>query len=161
MAIIKKAKNINIQVANNYTSISKISHEECEEVIIEATKKNLELSSQKRAILQGFGKDSEKNEKKENGEIIEIYWSYGENNMRLSGDSKFYVDMNLIVQTRYYEEGESVEVLIKSDDNNPIADGISELKLTGKIDSEGMIFFKEPLKNYSLHLLKEEENENI
>ncbi len=60
MAIIKKAKNINIQVTNNYTSISKVSHEESEEVIIEATKKNLELSSQKRAIMQGFGKDASK-----------------------------------------------------------------------------------------------------
>ncbi|WP_326983289.1 hypothetical protein VUJ46_01705 [Chryseobacterium sp. MYb264] len=57
MAIVKKASNINIQVANNYTSLSKVSHEESGEVIIEATKQNLELSSQKRAILQGFGKD--------------------------------------------------------------------------------------------------------
>ncbi|AKK71410.1 hypothetical protein OK18_01040 [Chryseobacterium gallinarum] len=71
MAIIKKAKNINIQVTNNYTSISKVSHEESEKVIIEATKQNLELSSQKKTILQGFGKDgttddgnTEKNEKK-------------------------------------------------------------------------------------------------
>ncbi|WP_294281831.1 DUF3289 family protein [uncultured Chryseobacterium sp.] len=57
MAILKKASNINIQVANNYTSLSKVSHEESGSVIIEATKQNLELSSQKRAILQGFGKD--------------------------------------------------------------------------------------------------------
>ncbi|AKK73013.1 hypothetical protein OK18_10660 [Chryseobacterium gallinarum] len=57
MAIIKNAKNINIQVANHYTSLSKISHEESEEVIIEATKQNLELSSQKRAIMQGFGRE--------------------------------------------------------------------------------------------------------
>lgn len=57
MAILKKANNINIQVANNYTSLSKVSYEESEEVIIEATKENLELSSQKRTILQGFGKD--------------------------------------------------------------------------------------------------------
>lgn len=60
MAIIKKANNINIQVSNNYTSLSKVSHEESGEVIIEATKENLELSSQKRAILQGFGKDEKK-----------------------------------------------------------------------------------------------------
>lgn len=57
MAIFKKASNINIQVSNHYTSLCKVSHEESGEVIIEATKQNLELSSQKRAILQGFGKD--------------------------------------------------------------------------------------------------------
>lgn len=62
MAIIKKANNINIKVANNYTSISKISSEESEEVILEATKQNLELSSQKRTIMQGFGKDAQNDE---------------------------------------------------------------------------------------------------
>lgn len=79
MAIIKKAKNINIQVTNNYTSISKVSHEQSEEVIIEATKKNLELSSQKRAILQGFGKEGEKeaDDKKiliDKGVVKKGYW---------------------------------------------------------------------------------------
>lgn len=59
MAILKKANNINIQVSNNYTALCKVSHEESESVIIEATKQNLELSSQKRAIMQGFGRESE------------------------------------------------------------------------------------------------------
>lgn len=59
MAILKKASNINIQVSNNYTSLCKISSEESQSVIIEATKENLELSSQKRAIMQGFGKGGE------------------------------------------------------------------------------------------------------
>lgn len=59
MAIVKKANNINVQVTNNYTSLSKVSHEESGEVIIEATQQNLELSSQKRAIMQGFGRESE------------------------------------------------------------------------------------------------------
>ena len=72
MAIIKKAKNINIQVANNYTSISKISHEQSEEVIIEATKKNLELSSQKRAIMQGFGKDNIREENTSKNKVKKI-----------------------------------------------------------------------------------------
>ncbi|MFC6269827.1 peptidoglycan recognition protein family protein [Frigoriflavimonas asaccharolytica] len=72
MAIIKKAKNINIQVANNYTSISKISHEQSEEVIMEATVGNLELSSQKRAIMQGFGKDSEKNKHETDNKVESI-----------------------------------------------------------------------------------------
>ncbi|MEY8758759.1 DUF3289 family protein [Chryseobacterium tongliaoense] len=62
MAIVKKANNINIQVSNNYTALCKVSHEESESVIIEATKQNLELSSQKRAILQGFGKDGKGDE---------------------------------------------------------------------------------------------------
>ncbi|WP_353150197.1 hypothetical protein [Chryseobacterium sp.] len=72
MAIVKKASNINIQVANNYTSLSKISHEESEEVIIEALKENLELSSQKKAIMQGFGKDSGKKAEPEKSKLLEL-----------------------------------------------------------------------------------------
>lgn len=76
MAIIKKAKNINIQVANNYTSLCKVSYEESEEVIMEATKGNLNLSSQKRVIMQGFGREPKASEKskdsKNGGPIITI-----------------------------------------------------------------------------------------
>lgn len=107
MAIIKKAKNINIQVANNYTSISKISHEQSEKVIIEATKKNLELSSQKRAIMQGFGKESDEVKQRK---ITEIQWTYGEDNTILSNSSKFFVDMNLVVQTEGYDDGETINI---------------------------------------------------
>ncbi|EJL76051.1 hypothetical protein [Chryseobacterium populi] len=72
MAIVKKANNINIQVSNNYTSLSKTSHEYSEEVIIEALKQNLELSSQKRAIMQGFGKDAEKKDTPAESKLLEI-----------------------------------------------------------------------------------------
>ncbi|MBV8326115.1 hypothetical protein [Chryseobacterium sp.] len=79
MAILKKASNINIQVANNYTSLSKVSHEESGEVTIEATKQNLELSSQKKAILQGFGKggQADPEDKKilvDRGVVNKGYW---------------------------------------------------------------------------------------
>ncbi|KUJ50308.1 DUF3289 family protein [Chryseobacterium sp. JAH] len=73
MAILKKANNINIQVSNKYTSFSKVSHEESEEVIIEATKQNLELSSQKRTLMQGFGKDGAGDEDCKEGVIKVSY----------------------------------------------------------------------------------------
>ncbi|ASK31735.1 hypothetical protein CEY12_17160 [Chryseobacterium sp. T16E-39] len=72
MAIVKKANNINIQVSNVFTSLSKTSHENSEEVIIEALKQNLELSSQKKTIMQGFGKDSEKKDKPVESKQLEI-----------------------------------------------------------------------------------------
>ncbi|WP_144283267.1 hypothetical protein [Chryseobacterium echinoideorum] len=59
MAIIKNAKNINIVVKDTYTSISKVSYEESEEVIIEALQDDLGLISQKKVVKQGFGKESE------------------------------------------------------------------------------------------------------
>ncbi|MCJ7934548.1 MAG: hypothetical protein MUW56_13185 [Chryseobacterium sp.] len=89
MAIIKNAKNINIQVNNNYTSLSKVSHEESQQVIIEATKQNLQLSSQKKTLLQGFGKggtiDDEETVDKVNG----YYYNYnGAYEGRVAGEKK-------------------------------------------------------------------------
>lgn len=53
MGIYKKATNIYIKVRGTYTSISGTSYEEVEEVIIEATKGDLELISAKKVILDG------------------------------------------------------------------------------------------------------------
>lgn len=89
-------------------------------------------------------------------QITSMYWAYEEENTSLMDDSKFFVDMNLIVQTRNYEEGESIDVTIKSDDGEPLADGLNELTLSGTVDKDGMVIFKEPLKAYTLELMTEE-----
>ncbi|CAA7195293.1 type VI secretion system Vgr family protein [Chryseobacterium potabilaquae] len=92
-------------------------------------------------------------------QIASIYWAYEEENTSLMEDSKFFVDMNLIVQTRNYEEGEGVDVTIRSDDGEPLAEGLDELTLSGTVDREGIVIFKEPLKPYTLELMKKEERE--
>lgn len=58
---------------------------------MEATKQNLELSSQKRAIMQGFGQEGERKEDDTNskGQITEMYWTYGEGNIRITESSRF------------------------------------------------------------------------
>ncbi|CAA7387194.1 type VI secretion system Vgr family protein [Chryseobacterium fistulae] len=89
--------------------------------------------------------------------IVSMCWAYEEENTSLMDDSKFFVDMNLIVQTRNYEEGESIDVTIKSDDGEPLAEGLDELTLSGTVDRDGIVIFKEPLKSYTLELIKEEE----
>ncbi|QIY91205.1 hypothetical protein [Chryseobacterium gallinarum] len=157
MAIIKNAKNINIQVANHYTSLSKISHEEAQQVIIEATKQNLELSSQKRAIMQGFGRGEALTDDESDGKITKMYWTYGDEKTPLTDSSKFYVDMNLIVETEGYKDGETVEVAIKAEDGEPIAEGIDELTLTGTVE-KGQVIFKEPLKAYTLTIMDDKED---
>nr|WP_315032609.1 hypothetical protein [uncultured Chryseobacterium sp.] len=158
MAIIKNAKNINIQVANNYTSLSKVSNEEAQQVIIEATKQNLELSSQKKAILQGYGKGGtiEEDENQE-GKVTEMYWVYGDEDKQITDYSRFYVDMNLVVKTEGYKDGESLQVTIKAEDGEPIAEGLNELTLSGTVQNAKVIF-KEPLKAYTLKIMNEEES---
>ena len=85
----------------------------------------------------------------------------------LTDDSRHYVDMNLVVQTRNYEAGESVTITIKAEDGEAIADGLTEISLTGNVDEESQVIFKGPFKNYSLHLMngdnlevENEEDEN-
>lgn len=93
-------------------------------------------------------------------QIVSMYWVYGEDNTPILNESKFFVDMNLVVQTRNYEDGENVDVLIKSEDGEPIADGLHELNLSGAVDKDGIAVFKEPLKEYSVKIYNEEETEN-
>lgn len=92
--------------------------------------------------------------------VVEMYWTYGENNTKLMNESKFFVDMNLVVKTINYKEGERVFVTIKSEDGDPIAEGVSELNLSGTVDKEGVAVFKEPLKEYTVNLITEEKAEN-
>ncbi|MEJ5103712.1 type VI secretion system Vgr family protein [Chryseobacterium sp. MYb328] len=93
-------------------------------------------------------------------QIASMYWAYEEENTSLMDGSKFFVDMNLIVQTRNYEEGEGIDVTIKSDDGEPLAEGLDELTLSGTVDRDGTVIFKEPLKTYTLELMTEEEIES-
>jgi len=83
MAIVKKANNINVQVTNNYTSLSKVSHEESGEVIIKATQQNLELSSQKKAILQGHGRKSA-GENKVALRVLKVEGPFDDKEMKIS-----------------------------------------------------------------------------
>ncbi|CAH0206112.1 phage baseplate assembly protein V [Chryseobacterium sp. Bi04] len=95
-------------------------------------------------------------------QIVTMYWAHGEDNTPLMDESRFFVDMNLMVQTRNYEEGESIDVTIKSDDGEPIAVGLTELNLSGAVDKDGIAVFREPLKGYTLDLEQEDEEvENL
>ena len=67
--------------------------------------------------------------------------------------------MNLIVHTRNYEAGESITITINAEDGEPIADGLTELSLTGTVDENNQVVFKEPFKNYSLYLMNEDDTE--
>ncbi|GIZ16595.1 hypothetical protein [Capnocytophaga catalasegens] len=82
--------------------------------------------------------------------VIEMYWSYGEENTILSNISKHYTDMDLIVNTRNYEVGESITITIKAEDNEPIAEGLNEITLTGIVNENNQVVFEHPLKEYSL-----------
>lgn len=84
--------------------------------------------------------------------IVELYWTY--NDTKLAKKSRFYVDMNLVVKTLNYKEGESVTVSIKSEDGKPLTDNLTELNLTGTVGKSDTVIFEKVLKDYTLNLLE-------
>ena len=50
-------------------------------------------------------------------EIIELYFSYGKEMIRLDSVSRHSSDLNLHIKTSGYEDGEEVEIVLESSDN--------------------------------------------
>lgn len=92
---------------------------------------------------------------KKEPEIVEMYWTYGKDFTPLSDKSRFYPDMNLHIKTRYYKEGEAIEIKVKNEDNFPLTDEIQEISLTGKVKDDKIVF-ENIFKEHTLNLLNEE-----
>ena len=82
--------------------------------------------------------------------ITDISWKYGENNTTIQGKSRFYTDIDLVVKTVNYFEGEEVTVSFKSEDGNPIVNDLSELTFKGVVDENGVAVIEKPLREYTL-----------
>ncbi|TWP24867.1 hypothetical protein ETU10_02585 [Apibacter muscae] len=89
-------------------------------------------------------------------QIVEMFWSYGDDYVRLNEKSRFYVDMNLHVLTRNYKLGESIDFVLKNDDDTPLAEELDTLELSGVVDEDNQIIFKDVFKDYTLNLTKED-----
>jgi len=88
--------------------------------------------------------------------IVEMYWTYG--NTKLADKSRFYVDMNLVVKTLNYKEGESVTVCVKNDNGQPLTDELDELTLTKTVGKSNSVIFEEILKDFTLNLLEKDDS---
>ena len=58
-------------------------------------------------------KDSKETQDKQGKEILEIYFSYGEDTTRLQGDSRHTQDVNLHIITQGYENGEEIHITLE------------------------------------------------
>lgn len=59
-------------------------------------------------------KDSKATQENKEKQILEMYFSYGDDMARLQGDSRHTQDVNLHIKTQGYEDGEEVEVRLES-----------------------------------------------
>lgn len=85
-------------------------------------------------------------------EIKEIFWSYGDDFIKLETESRHFVDMNLHVKTINYSEGEVVEITLKYDDGDFIFDNLKEMKVQGPVNANGEVVLKNVFKNKRLNL---------
>ena len=78
-------------------------------------------------------KDSKATQENKDKQILEVYFSYGEECERLQEDSRHSSDVNLHIITQGYNNGEEVEVLIKTNND--------EFNLQGKINNNEAILY--------------------
>lgn len=74
--------------------------------------------------------------------VTRLYWSYGDDLQPVSRKSRFYVDLNLHVETENYAAGDSVEVDIANDDGSDVATGVPMLKAKGTVAADGTAVIK-------------------
>ncbi len=58
-------------------------------------------------------KDSKTTQENKDKQILEIYFSYGEDTTRLQGDSRHTQDVNLHIITQGYENGEEIHITLE------------------------------------------------
>lgn len=88
----------------------------------------------------------------EDKEIVDIYWTYGKDEIRIKEISRFYVDMNLHIKTRGYAAGEYLSITIRREDGLPVSLTRTSISFTGKVDENGEIILLNILKDYTLNL---------
>lgn len=91
-----------------------------------------------------------------NPRITRIYWTYENDLNRLGNQSRFYVDMNLHIETKDYEQGETLSIELKSKNGIPLTDKQSNIIITGTVDESGSVILKNALKDYTLNLTTDE-----
>ncbi len=69
--------------------------------------------------------------------VTKVYWSYGSTETRLNTVSRFYVDLNIHVETENYDAGESVVVQIECDDDADGSTSQEKFSVSITVDASG------------------------
>lgn len=84
--------------------------------------------------------------------VTQLYWSYSDDFIRISGPSRHYVDLNLHVETENYQTGEKVNVIIKHLNGDTLTNNSRQITFTGIANAQGKVVFKSIFKNETLNL---------
>lgn len=84
------------------------------------------------------------------GKIVRLRWTRGSNDEPVTDIADHYVDLNLVVESQGYQPGDCIETTISAEDGGEVAVGQRVITLLGRVDERGVVYFKEPLKDYTL-----------
>lgn len=75
--------------------------------------------------------------------VTRIAWSYGEDELPVADKSRFYVDLNLHLETENYTAGEKIDVVIENDSGGDVAKGMKTLNVQATVGADGTAKIKE------------------
>ena len=74
--------------------------------------------------------------------VTRLFWSYGDEETPVSEKSRFYVDLNLHVETENYANGEAVDIVLENDDGDDVTTGSKSLTLQAIVGAGGKATIK-------------------
>lgn len=69
--------------------------------------------------------------------VTRLFWSYGDGESPVTGKSRFYVDLNLHIETENYAPGETVVVVIENDAGDDVSTDLKTLQLQATVGADG------------------------
>jgi hypothetical protein len=74
--------------------------------------------------------------------IVDMYWSYGPNHVRLSGGarSRHYADLNLHIITENHDNGDTLNITVESDSGDALYGSSKQMTLSGRVNDNSLIF---------------------
>lgn len=86
------------------------------------------------AVAKAAAKDAGGDKEKK---VTKVYWSYGKDETPVTGFSRFYVDLNLHVETENYAAGDKVALVLEDDEGKDIIEGVKKLELSATVGADG------------------------
>jgi uncharacterized Zn-binding protein involved in type VI secretion len=86
------------------------------------------------AVAKAAARESSDDKEKK---VTKIYWSYGRDETPVTGFSRFYVDLNLHVETENYAAGDKVDIELVDAEGKDIIDGVKKLTLSAAVGANG------------------------
>ena len=84
--------------------------------------------------------------------IRRIFWTYGPNELPLEEASRYYVDLNLHIETENYASGETALVFIKNDDGSDLISGSQTMQLQAVVGQDGSAKLMDVFKNKTVEI---------